>query len=82
MPNYRKKKVNRLKGAFKPKKEKRRAVYKDEEIKMAPSKKTVRKSPKTEKEPESGLKVVKGKKLERKRKTRIFLSTADRKSVV
>ena len=48
MPDYRKKKVNRLKGAFKPKKEKHRAVIIDEEIKMTPSKKTVRKSSKTE----------------------------------
>lgn len=76
MPDYRKKKVNRLKGAFKPKKEKHRAAHGNEDIKMTSAKKTVRKSPKTEKEPESALKVVKGKKLERKRKTRIFLSTA------
>ena len=76
MPDYKKKRVNRLKGTFKPKKAKHRAVPEDEEIKMTPQKKTEKKSQKNEKTSVKELKVVKGKKLERKRKTRIFLSSA------
>lgn len=76
MPEYKKKKVNRLKGAVKPKREKRHTAPKAEEIKMTPSKKSVKKNTSYEKAPEKELKVVKGKKLERKRKTRVLLSSA------
>lgn len=75
MPDYKKKKVNRLKGAFKPKKAKHRAVPKDDEIEMTPLKRSAKRSEDIKKTPQKELKVVKGKKLERKRKTRVFLSS-------
>jgi len=71
MPDYKKKKHNRLLSSpGKPKKNKRVKEDFDEDIKMTPS--PARKKPSPQ---QSGMKVVKGKKLEQKRKFKVFSIT-------
>ena len=73
MPDYKKKRINR----FKPAPRRKRALPTDEDIKMTPADKRRKKSEKPEKTPEMPLRVVNGKKLERRRKTGIFFRCAD-----
>ena len=72
MPDYKKKRINR----FKPAPRRKRALPTDEDIKMTPADKRRKKSEKPEKTPEMPLRVVNGKKLERRRKTGMFFSAA------
>ena len=72
MPDYKKKRINR----FKPAPRRKRALPTDEDIKMTPADKRRKKSEKPEKTPEMPLRVVNGKKLERRRKTGMFFSVA------
>ena len=76
MPEYRKKRVNRFKPAPRRKKKPIEAV--EEDIKMSPTEKRGKKTEKPPKEEnnEIPLRVVNGKKLERRRKTKIFVSAA------
>ena len=82
MPDYKKKKVNRLKGAPRLKKSKRAAPPEENDIVMTstPAKRQI-KPPKAEK-PVSSMRVVNGKKLERKRKLRISFSAVAIVSVI
>ena len=75
MPEYRKKRVNRFKPAPRRKK---KPIEAAEDIKMSPTEKHGKKTEKAESEEknELPLRVVNGKKLERRRKTKIFVSTA------
>ena len=76
MPDYKKKHVNRLRGAPKPKRAKKTAENISQDIEMQPSPARAKKAKAEPAKNESPLKVVKGKKLERRRKTRIALSAA------
>lgn len=82
MPDYKKKKVNRLKGAPRPKKSKRAAIPDNNDIVVTstPAKKQ-NKPQKTEK-PVSNMRVVNGKRLERKRKLRISFSAVAAAAVI
>lgn len=74
MPEYKKKRVSRFKSA--PRRKKRRAET-EENIKMSPAERRSRKDKKTP-EPEKAelpLRVVNGKKLEKRRKARVFVSS-------
>lgn len=75
MPEYRKKRVNRFKSAPRRKKT---PVAHDENIKMSPTERRGKRTEKTPREEknEIPLRVVNGKKLERRRKTKIFVSAA------
>ena len=75
MPEYRKKRVNRFKPAPRRKK---KPIEAAEDIKMSPTEKRGKKTEKAAKEEnnEIPLRVVNGKKLERRRKTKIFVSAA------
>ena len=75
MPEYRKKRVNRFKPAPRRKK---KPIEAAEDIKMSPTEKRGKKTEKAAKEEnnELPLRVVNGKKLERRRKTKIFVSAA------
>ena len=76
MPDYKKKHVNRLRGAPKPKRAKKTAENISQDIEMQPSPARAKRAKAEPAKNESPLKVVKGKKLERRRKTRIALSAA------
>jgi len=66
MPNYKKKKHNRIFSTEKPHKPKKRARINEEEIKVTPAEKYRKTTVK------QNMKVVKGKKLEQKRKLKVF----------
>lgn len=70
MPDYRKKHVNHLKRAPKPKTEKLKNFEEDDDIEFVKSDK----KQKTAKAPKSNMKVLKGRKLEQRRKTKILLT--------
>ncbi len=76
MPSYKKKHVNKLLGAPKPKKQKKAERIKTEEIEMSPSR---QKKPKKEASGinyKTNMKVLKGKKLERQRKAKTLILSA------
>ena len=82
MPDYKKKKINRLKGAPKQKKAKRVTPPENDDIVMTPTPaKSRSRPPKTEK-PVSNMRVVNGKKLERKKRVRVSLSAVSAAAVV
>ena len=74
MPDYKKKKVNRLKGAPKPKKTKRTAPPQNNDIVMTSTPAKRRSTPPKTEKPVSNMRVVNGKKLVRKRRLRISFS--------
>ncbi len=74
MPDYKKKKVNRLRGAPKPKKAKHSAMPENEDIVMTHTPAKRRSAPKKAEKPLSNMRVVNGNKLERKRKLSISFS--------
>lgn len=80
MPDYKKKRVNRLRGAPKPRRDKPERNTVPDEIVMTPESRRARPEAKSSesavKESAQNLKVVKGRKLERRRKTRILLTAA------
>lgn len=80
MPDYKKKRVNRLRGAPKPRRDKPERNTAPDEIVMTPESRRARPEAKSSesavKESAQNLKVVKGRKLERRRKTRILLTAA------
>lgn len=80
MPDYKKKRVNRLRGAPKPRRDKPERNTVPDEIVMTPESRRARPGAKSSesavKESAQNLKVVKGRKLERRRKTRILLTAA------
>lgn len=85
MPEYKKKRVNRLRGAPKPKKTARVLKEEPDDIIMSPS--GGKRANKTEKPPKPpktvpDMRVVKGKKLERQRKTKVLLSFAAAVTVI
>ena len=82
MPDYKKKKVNRLRGAPKPKKAKHIAPPENNDIVMTSSPAKKRGAPPKTKTPDSNMRVVNGKKLERKRKFRISFSAIFAVSVI
>ncbi|MGN0493483.1 MAG: DUF5711 family protein [Acutalibacteraceae bacterium] len=85
MPEYKKKRVNRLRGAPKPKKTARVQREETDDIIMSPSGgKRANKPPKPQKAPKSvpDMRVVKGKKLERRRKAKVMLSLVSAVAVV
>lgn len=82
MPDYKKKKVNRLKGAPKPKKASRSAIPENDDIVMTPTPAKRRSAPPKAEKPVSNMRVVNGKKLERKRKLRFSFSAVAAAAVV
>lgn len=77
MPEYKKKRVNRLRGAPKPRRKKPSDESLPDDIEMHPSQKREKKSTAGyERKTAEPMRVVKGKKLERRRKIRIFISAA------
>lgn len=82
MPEYKKKRVNRLRGAPKPKKTARVQKEEPDDIIMSPSGgKRTKKPPKPPKTVPD-MRVVKGKKLERQRKTKALLSISAAVTVI
>ena len=82
MPDYKKKKVNRLRGAPRPKKARRAAILENDDIAMTSTPPKRRSEPKKAEQPVSNMRVVNGKKLERKRKLRISFSAVAAAAVV
>lgn len=82
MPDYKKKKVNRLRGAPRPKKSRRAAIPENDDIAMTSTPPKRRGEPKKAEQPVSNMRVVNGKKLERKRKLRISFSAVAAAAVV
>lgn len=82
MPEYKKKKVNRLRGAPKPQKAKRVKQTDTDDIIMSSSDKKRRTETVKEQEPVSNMRVLKGKKLERKRKIKASLSVISAVAVI
>ena len=82
MPEYKKKRVNRLRGAPKPKKTARLQREEPDDIIMSPSGgKRTKKPPKPPKTVPD-MRVVKGKKLERQRKAKVLLSISAAVTVI
>lgn len=82
MPDYKKKKVNRLKGAPNLKKTRRAAPPRNDDIVMTSTPAKRRSVPQKTEKPVSNMRVVNGKKLERKRKLRISFSAVLAAAVV
>ena len=82
MPDYKKKKINRLKGAPKQKKAKRVTPPENDDIVMTPTPAKRRGAPPKTEKPVSNMRVVNGKKLERKRRFRVSLSAVSAVAVV
>ena len=74
MPDYKKKKVNRLKGAPKPKWSKGAVPQKNDDIAMTSTPVRRQSKPTKTEKPVSNMRVVNGKKLERQKKIRISAS--------
>lgn len=82
MPEYKRKKVNRLRGAPKPKKAKRAVIPENDDIVMTPTPAKRQSKPQKAEKPVSNMRVVNGKKLERKRRARVSLSAVSAAAVV
>lgn len=82
MPEYKRKKVNRLRGAPKPKKAKRAVIPENDDIVMTPTPAKRQSKPQKAEKPVSNMRVVNGKKLERKRRLRVSFSALSAAAVV